>query len=160
MYKFTGKIVEVSPITKATGKYKEKCIFIIEGEKERKIAFILFDASIELLLGPHNIGSWVEVTFTVKSSKLQGSWVTSCFALKVELVHTESNSKKQYNNSFWEDIKSRANSRKGNTYFPAGTTKEEAKRIYRDLCKKYHPDMPGGSTEKMQEINKLYEKFK
>ena len=31
---------------------------------------------------------------------------------------------------------------------------------YQRLAKKVHPDMPGGSTEKMKELNKAYEEIK
>jgi hypothetical protein len=30
----------------------------------------------------------------------------------------------------------------------------EAKKMYRELAKKYHPDFPGGSASKMKDINK------
>jgi len=36
-------------------------------------------------------------------------------------------------------------------------TKEDVRRKYLKLSRKYHPDMEGGSTEKFQEINKAYE---
>jgi DnaJ-class molecular chaperone len=35
-------------------------------------------------------------------------------------------------------------------------TREDVRRKYLKLSKKYHPDMEGGSTEKFQEINKAY----
>ncbi|WP_294966063.1 DnaJ domain-containing protein [Sulfurimonas sp.] len=34
--------------------------------------------------------------------------------------------------------------------------KEDIKKRYLKLSRKYHPDMPEGSTEKFQEINKAY----
>ena len=45
-------------------------------------------------------------------------------------------------------------------YFTGVRTSEEAKKRYRQLCKDHHPDKPGGSTEKMQEINKQYDRWK
>ncbi len=46
-------------------------------------------------------------------------------------------------------------------------SKEDIKQKYLKLSKEFHPDMPNGSTEKFQEINKSYkiliayiEKFK
>lgn len=35
--------------------------------------------------------------------------------------------------------------------------KDELKARYRDLAKKYHPDRPGGSVERMQELNEAME---
>lgn len=160
MYEFTGKIIKVTSIVKVTGKFKEKCIFIVE-EAGKKIAFVLFDESIYTILKPLEIGDKVRVKFSVKSLEFSGSWVTNCYAISVEKVqeNTNKNNYKQYNktgSSRWDDIRSKTNS----IYFPLGCTKEQAKKIYRDLCKKYHPDLPGGSIEKMQEINKAYERFK
>lgn len=34
--------------------------------------------------------------------------------------------------------------------------KEDIKKRYQQLSRQYHPDMPDGSTEKFQEINKAY----
>jgi hypothetical protein len=42
-------------------------------------------------------------------------------------------------------------------WFAGVTTKEEAKKRYRELAMKHHPDR-GGRTEDMQEINNEYEK--
>lgn len=36
-------------------------------------------------------------------------------------------------------------------------TKEDVRKKYLKLSKKYHPDMEGGSTEKFQEIRQSYE---
>lgn len=36
-------------------------------------------------------------------------------------------------------------------------TKEDVRKKYLKLSKKYHPDMEGGSTEKFQEIRQAYE---
>ena len=36
-------------------------------------------------------------------------------------------------------------------------TKEDVRRKYLKLSRKYHPDMEGGSTEKFQEIREAYE---
>ena len=36
-------------------------------------------------------------------------------------------------------------------------TKEDVRKKYLKLSRKYHPDMEGGSTEKFQEIRKAYE---
>lgn len=160
MYEFTGKIIKVTPIVKVTGKFKEKCTFIVE-ENSKKIAFVLFDESIYNILKPLELGDKVKVKFSVKSLEFSGSWVTNCYAISVEKIVEESKKQHSYNysktgSSRWEDIRNKASS----SYFPYGCNKEEAKRIYRELCKKYHPDMPDGSNEKMQEINKAYEKFK
>ena len=35
-------------------------------------------------------------------------------------------------------------------------TKDDIKKRYLKLSREYHPDMPDGSTEKFQEINKAY----
>lgn len=44
-------------------------------------------------------------------------------------------------------------------YFTDCKTVEEAKSLYKDLVKKYHPDIAGAEfTEKMQEINAEFEK--
>jgi len=37
---------------------------------------------------------------------------------------------------------------------------EYAKRYYRHLAKKHHPGRPGGSTEKMQRINAIKDRYK
>lgn len=39
-------------------------------------------------------------------------------------------------------------------------TKEEIKKAYRVLARKHHPDAPGGSHEKFQEIQEAYEQIK
>ncbi len=36
-------------------------------------------------------------------------------------------------------------------------TKEDVRKKYLKLSRKYHPDMEGGSTEKFQEIREAYE---
>jgi len=36
-------------------------------------------------------------------------------------------------------------------------TKEDVRRKYLKLSRKYHPDMEGGTTEKFQEIREAYE---
>ncbi|HIP51248.1 MAG TPA: molecular chaperone DnaJ [Campylobacterales bacterium] len=36
-------------------------------------------------------------------------------------------------------------------------TKEDVRRKYLKLSRKYHPDMEGGTTEKFQEIRQAYE---
>jgi hypothetical protein len=41
-------------------------------------------------------------------------------------------------------------------WFEGCETIDEAKKVFRDLCKKYHPDL-GGSEEKMKSINAAYE---
>jgi hypothetical protein len=33
-----------------------------------------------------------------------------------------------------------------------------AEKLYRQLARKYHPDQPGGDTQKMQELNALRDK--
>jgi len=37
------------------------------------------------------------------------------------------------------------------------TSKENVRKNYLSLSKKYHPDMPEGDAEKFKEINKAYE---
>lgn len=37
------------------------------------------------------------------------------------------------------------------------TTKAQAKKIYKDAAKKYHPDMPGGNTEKFKKLSTDWE---
>jgi curved DNA-binding protein CbpA len=44
-------------------------------------------------------------------------------------------------------------------YFIGCKTEEEAKKLYRTLSKKFHPDA-GGDAKKMAELNEQYEKFK
>jgi curved DNA-binding protein CbpA len=41
-------------------------------------------------------------------------------------------------------------------WFAHCKTSEEIKEHYRQLCKQHHPDMPGGDTATMQEINVAY----
>ncbi|KEG15082.1 putative chaperone protein DNAj [Trypanosoma grayi] len=41
-----------------------------------------------------------------------------------------------------------------------GASKEEIKKSYRVLARKHHPDAPGGSHEKFQEIQAAYEQVK
>lgn len=41
-----------------------------------------------------------------------------------------------------------------------GATKEEVKKAYRVLARKHHPDAPGGSHEKFQEIQSAYDQVK
>lgn len=43
------------------------------------------------------------------------------------------------------------------SYFKGCTTKTELKRRYRQLCKKLHPDCPGGSTESFRRMKSEYE---
>lgn len=44
-----------------------------------------------------------------------------------------------------------------NTYFKGCTSKAELKRRYRQLCKKLHPDCPGGSAESFRRMKSEYE---
>jgi hypothetical protein len=39
-------------------------------------------------------------------------------------------------------------------------TRKEAEKLYREAAKKYHPDVPGGSVAKMQEINSAMDDFR
>ncbi|KAG8341064.1 putative chaperone protein DNAj [Trypanosoma vivax] len=41
-----------------------------------------------------------------------------------------------------------------------GASKEEIKKAYRVLARKHHPDAPGGSHEKFQEIQEAYDQIK
>lgn len=41
-----------------------------------------------------------------------------------------------------------------------GSSKEEIKKAYRVMARKHHPDAPGGSHEKFQEISTAYEQIK
>jgi hypothetical protein len=41
-----------------------------------------------------------------------------------------------------------------------GSSKEEIKKAYRVMARKHHPDAPGGSHEKFQEIQAAYEEVK
>eukprot|EP00331_Platyophrya_macrostoma_P002919 CAMPEP_0176427340 /NCGR_PEP_ID=MMETSP0127-20121128/12492_1 /TAXON_ID=938130 /ORGANISM="Platyophrya macrostoma, Strain WH" /LENGTH=241 /DNA_ID=CAMNT_0017808805 /DNA_START=189 /DNA_END=914 /DNA_ORIENTATION=+ len=41
-----------------------------------------------------------------------------------------------------------------------GASKEEIKKAYRVMARKHHPDAPGGSHEKFQEISQAYEQIK
>jgi hypothetical protein len=43
-------------------------------------------------------------------------------------------------------------------WFQGVTTIEEAKKLYRELAMKHHPDRKGGNNEIMAEINNEYEK--
>lgn len=161
MYEFTGKIIKVTPIVDVTGKFKEKCTFIVE-DGTKKIAFVLFDDSIYTILKPLEIGDQVKVTFNVKSLEFSGSWVTNCYPIKVEKITNNSNSNNNSSNNNSNNWRSKANAKNAslkNPYFPLFTSKEAGKRIHRELCKKHHPDVPGGSHEKMQEINKYYDMF-
>jgi len=45
-------------------------------------------------------------------------------------------------------------------WFEGVKTQEELKKRYRELAKKYHPDLPTGDTEKMKEINNEYDYLK
>ncbi len=44
-------------------------------------------------------------------------------------------------------------------YYFFGKSPEEAKKEYRELLKKYHPDNPGGSVEKTTRITEAYEYY-
>jgi len=158
MYEFTGKIIKVTPIVKVTGKFKEKCIFIVE-EAGKKIAFVLFDESIYAILKPLEIGDRIKVKFSVKSLEFSGLWVTNCYVISVEKVTNSSKGSTGSKSRSYTYNPPPPPPRK-DAFFPAGCTKEQAKKIYRELSKKYHPDMLGGSHEKMQELNKAYNKFK
>lgn len=41
-----------------------------------------------------------------------------------------------------------------------GASKEEAKKAYRKLSKKLHPDMPGGDSKKFDRVTKAYQAIK
>lgn len=40
---------------------------------------------------------------------------------------------------------------------PTMVTRKEVKKRYRELARRYHPDRPGGDTEKMAEVQRAYE---
>lgn len=93
MYEFHGTIIKVSPIITVTGKFKEKCTFVVRDEKgDREIAFLLFDAQIDTILKPLELHDYVKVTFTVKSREYQGAYTTNCFAINVDLIKRGSSS--------------------------------------------------------------------
>ncbi len=184
MYNFTGKILRVGNVVPCTGKVKEKCTFIVKDPKdEREIAFILFDDSINYYLASLEIGDTVKVTFTIKSREHMGNYTTSCFAINVEKIESgRDNAKSKYRqrqkdeDDFREQFKQHfegafngarqgggnktAGSESFTDYFQGIRNAQDAKKRYRQLCKEHHPDVPGGTTEKITQINKQYERWK
>ena len=211
MYDFIGTITKVTNIIPVTGKFKEKCTFVVTSERgdDREIAFLLFDQQIEQILKPLELGDKVRVTFTVKSREYQGNYTTNCFAIAVELLNRpkeedtfrshnfktggssqskaeqerkrqdeqrkrqqeeadrrrrqqeqEDRRKKKDFEDFFEQFKQGPKSSTYHDYFSGINNVDDAKKRYRKLSMEHHPDMPGGSTEKMQEINKQYDRWR
>lgn len=195
-YTFTGKIIKVGSVIPVTGKVKEKCTFIVRDEDDgaREIAFLLFDANIDLFLQPLELGDKVKVTFTIKSREFQGNYTTNCFAINIEKLEGSKQKQQSGRNRYqqqeqrddygygpfggfggnnrkkYEDGGQRKQQNQGpppwesnkssTDYFAGCRSSDDAKKRYRQLCKEHHPDKPGGSTEKMQEINKQYDRWK
>lgn len=189
MYQFTGKLIKVGAVVPCTGKIKEKCTFIVRSDEEgREIAFILFDEKINLYLEPLEKGDKVEVSFTIKSREFihngvnTGDYSTLCYAMSVRKIEEKKSGRsgrdrykqreeqEQRDNAWnsWGRNQNRNNSynspppweSSGTDYFAGCMSAEEAKKRYRKLSLEHHPDKPGGSTEKMQEINRQYERWK
>lgn len=185
-YTFQGKIVKVGNVIPSTGKIKEKCTFIVRDDDDdgREIAFMLFDEKINLFLEPLEIGDKVEVSFTIKSREYihnglaTGDYSTNCYATYVRKLESKRRTGKdryrqreeqEQRDNTWNSWGRNQNKKTsephsrqstGTDWFAGCRTEEEAKKRYRKLSLEHHPDRPGGSNEKMQEINKQYERWK
>ena len=167
-----------------TGKVREKCTFVVRTDEEgREIAFVLFDDKIDLFLEPLEKGDKIEVSFTIKSREFihngvnTGDYSTLCYAMNVTKLqdnkknrtgrdrYKQREEQEQRDNAWnsWSNNRrnSYSNAHSKTTpppwetdWFAGCTTPDEAKKRYRKLSLEHHPDMPGGTTEKMQQINK------
>lgn len=173
-YEHKGKIVEVSDIEDCKGKFSRKVTMVVEDSKGVKIAFLLFDGQIETLLKPVEIGDDVTVTFSVKSHEYKGSYITNCFCINLEKIvkkqqqhyqtkgnrqSTERDDWKTMENEQEEMLNWARRHQNKNGYFSSCKTKEEAKKLYRQLSLKHHPDK-GGDSATMSAINIAYDKWK
>jgi DnaJ-class molecular chaperone len=70
---------------------------------------------------------------------------------------TYTNTKKYRNKRIDKEIDSSMSNHYETLGVPKDVSTKELKRKYRELSLQYHPDKPGGSTEKFQQINEAYE---
>lgn len=160
-----------------------------DDDNGREIAFLVFDENIHTLIEPLEIGDKVKVSFTIKTRKYTDknfnvSYITSCFAINIEKIESkqqrtgrdwyrqrEEQQQKQwhtYDRPPWEsseeDVAGKFKDQYSKTsfinYFMGCRNAQEAKKRYRELSKKHHPDMPGGNTQIFQTISTQYEKWK
>ena len=158
MYSFIGKITEIHEVEAVTGKYKKKRTFVVEGEKDVSVLFMTFDANTDNL-NEYEVGNKVEVQFTIKSYKRTKGWENVCFAVSIHRIMEWKYEKRENYKSkhAWEDTRSR---QKTTNHFEGCRTKEDYKKRYRELCKKYHPDTGTGDAKIMSEVNVQYERYK
>ena len=70
------------------------------------------------------------------------------------------NNRYQNSNNQSDHQSGRQSSACGNLYYFAGVTnKKELKRRYRQLCKKLHPDCPGGNAESFRLMQAEYDRL-
>jgi len=168
MYEKIGKITWVSPIETIGGKFKEKLVFVITDDRGKQLAFLLFGEDIKKL-SSFELQDSVNVFFTIKSALYKGEYQTSCFASRIEKIvykqktNNKDNSKgdRGYNNSYrWNNHKQQDNTQnKQEDWFKGCYNKLEAKARYKELMKKYHPDL-GGDTVIAQQINIQYDRWR
>lgn len=180
-YTFTGRITEILPvedISRQSKTFKKKQTIICK-DKTSEVAFLLFDDKIAKIdeLGIA-IDDKVTIEFSLKARRYKGEWYSNAYILTIEKVAKyHRKQEKTYDNTrswSWNQSKANpfdglfeefANAFNGNRnqnktgYFSECTTKQEAKKKYRELSKKYHPDMPTGDAEKMKQVNIEYERW-
>ena len=162
-YEFTGVIIKVSSIIPVTGRFKEKCTFIVKSDNDdREIAFLIFDSQIYDLLQPLDLLDKVKVTFTIKSREYNGSYTTNCFAIDIVKIVQKKAYNAGGNYGPWGGFGGgkKQQQPKYVNYFDGCLNKDMTKKKYRELALQYHPDKPTGDSDIMKEINRQYEVWK
>lgn len=80
--------------------------------------------------------------YTYQDQAFQGRWKKTFEEMFEEAAYYGDGSGKANGTAWWQVLGSRPDA-----------TKKEIEKAYRKLAKSYHPDRPGGSHEKMQQLN-------
>ena len=153
-YEYSGKITWVGESQECTGKIKRKVNIVIHTDDNRDLYMVIFDDNIEKLLGPVELNDKVTGSFSVKSVQYGQKWITNLFCLSMQKVEHRQRRSRTHNYSYTEPPPWT----KG--HFSGCRTKDEIKKRYRDLCKRYHPDTGSGDEKLMKEVNQQYSKLK
>lgn len=171
-YNYTGKVINILPVEDIRSQsqtFTRKQTIICE-EKKNKCAFLLFDDKIETLqLLGIQVGDEINICFSIKARIYKGEWYSNAYCLTIEKkikYQKKERPKWTYNDpkmkNFWENFGTFTDStqQRKSKWFDGCISDDDYKKRYRQLSKKYHPDMPDGDIVKMQEINIEYEKYK
>lgn len=136
--------------------FKDSIKYISKGEKTSKKIFIVSLYSVPVILVALGKIAGLLITLTVIFLITEVMCLISIFKLSGKETFTENNDYSEEGADYQQSYKKSYGGIEG---LFKGMNKENAKRYYRDLMKKYHPDNEGGDLEKCKVINEEYRRY-